>query len=117
MKIAVLVTNLPFDGIAARESLDLIFALAAVDHQVSVIFSDDAVYQLVKSNDSAELMVKDFRRSFKLFELYDIENLYICAESLRQRQLLANELVLDVQRLDSAELGQLLDTQHHVIKA
>ena len=117
MKIAVLVTSLPLDGIAARESLDLIFALAAVDHQVSVIFSDDAVYQLVKSNDSAELMVKDFRRSFKLFELYDIENLYICAESLRQRQLQATELVLDVRALENTELSQLLSMQHHVIKA
>lgn len=117
MNIAVVVTNLPFDGIAARESLDLIFALAAVDHQVSVIFSDDAVYQLVKADDSAELMVKDFRRSFKLFELYDIEQLYICAESLRQRQLQASALVLDLQVLESAEFSQLLYTQHHVIKA
>lgn len=117
MKIAVLVTRLPLDGIAARESQDLIFALAAVDHQVSVIFSGDAVYQLLKANDSAELLVKDFRRSFKLFELYDIEHLYICSESLRQRQLQANALVLDVQMLDSDELSQLLSTQHHVIKA
>ena len=117
MKIAVLVTSLPLDGIAARESFDLIFALAAVDHQVSVIFSDDAVYQLVKATDSAELMIKDFRRSFKLFELYDIEDVYICAESLRQRQLQASELVLDLQLLKSAELSQLLYTQHHVIKA
>jgi tRNA 2-thiouridine synthesizing protein C len=117
MKIAVLVTSLPFDGIAARESLDLIFALAAVDHQLSVVFSDDAVYQLVKADDSAELMVKDFRRSFKLFELYDIENLYICAESLRQRQLQANALVLDAQPLESTELSQLLSTHQHLIKA
>lgn len=117
MKIAVLVTSLPFDGIAARESLDLIFALAAVDHQVCVIFSDDALYQLVKADDSAELMVKDFRRSFKLFELYDIEDVYICAESLRQRQLQANALLLDAQPLESSELSQLLYTQHHVIKA
>lgn len=117
MKIAVLVTSLPLDGIAARESLDLIFALAAVDHQVSVIFSDDAVYQLVKATDSAEVMVKDFRRSFKLFELYDIEDLYICSESLRRRQLQANKLVLDVQVLESLELSQLLYTQQHVIKA
>jgi tRNA 2-thiouridine synthesizing protein C len=117
MKIAVLVTSLPLHGIAARESLDLIFALAAVDHQVSVIFSGDAVYQLVKADDSAELMVKDFRRSFKLFELYDIEDLYICAESLQQRQLQANALVLDVQPLESSELSQLLSMQHHVIKA
>lgn len=117
MKIAVLVTSLPLQGIAARESLDLIFALAAVDHQLSVIFSDNAVYQLVKADDSAELMVKDFRRSFKLFELYDIENLYICAESLRQRQLQANALVLNVQPLECDELSQLLYTQHHVIKA
>lgn len=117
MKIAVLVTSLPLDGIAARESLDLIFALAAVDHQVSVIFSDDAVYQLVNADESTELLVKDFRRSFKLFELYDIENLYLCAESLRQRQLQANALVLDVQPLENSELSQLLYTQHHVIKA
>ncbi len=117
MKIAVVVTSLPLHGVAARESLDLIFALAAVDHQLSVIFSGNAVYQLVKADESAELLVKDFRRSFKLFELYDIEQLYVCAESLRQRQLQANELVLDVQPLDSSELSQLLYTQHHVIKA
>lgn len=117
MKIAVLVTKLPFQGIEARESLDLIFALAAVDHQVSVVFSDDAVYQLLKADDSADLMVKDFRRSFKLFELYDIEQLYICAASLRQRKLETNELVLDVQPLEADELSQLLLTQQHLIKA
>lgn len=117
MKIAVLVTSLPLQGIAARESMDLIFALAAVDHQLSVVFSGDAVYQLVKADDSAELMVKDFRRSFKLFELYDIEQLYICTESLRQRNLDASELVLAVQQLESAELNQLLSTQQHVIRA
>ena len=117
MKIAVLVTSLPLDGIAARESFDLIFALAAVDHQVSVIFSDDAVYQLVKATDSAELMIKDFRRSFKLFELYDIEQLYVCAESLKLRQLQANALVLDAQPLESSELSKLLYAQQHVIKA
>ncbi len=117
MKIAVFITSLPLQGIAARESLDLIFALAAVDHQVSVIFSGDAVYQLVKADDSAALLVKDSRRSFKLFELYDIENVYVCAESMRQRQLQTNALMLDLQQLESSELSQLLHTQHHVIKA
>lgn len=117
MKIAVLLSKLPLQDIAARESLDLIFALAAVEHQVSVIFCDDAVYQLLKSEDSAELLVKDFRRSFKLFELYEIEQLYVCAESLRQRKLQASQLMLDLRALDTAELNQLLDTQHHLIKA
>ena len=117
MKIAVLVTSLPCDGIAARESLDLIFALAAVEYQVSVIFSGDAVYQLVKADDSSELMAKDFRRSFKLFELYDIEDVYVCAESLRQRQLQASELVLDVRALETTELSQLLSIQQHLMKA
>lgn len=117
MKIAVLVTKLPLQNIEARESMDLIFALAAVDHQVSVIFSGDAVYQLLKADDSAELMVKDFRRSFKLFELYEIDQLYVCAESLKQRYLRVAELTLDLQPLESSELSQLLYTQQHVIKA
>ncbi|RVT47328.1 sulfurtransferase complex subunit TusC [Rheinheimera sediminis] len=117
MNIAVLVTSLPLHGIAARESLDLIFAMAAVDHQVSVIFSGDAVYQLVKSDASTDIMVKDFRRSFKLFELYDIEQLYVCAASLRQRQLHANELVLNIQPIEHDELNQLLSAHQHLIKA
>lgn len=117
MNIAVLLTKPPLQGIAARESLDLIFALAAVDHQVTVVFSDDAVYQLCKAEDSAELMVKDFRRSFKLFELYDIDQLYVCAESLAQRNLAATDLVLPLQTLDYDQLSQLLFSQQHVIKA
>ena len=117
MKIAVVVTKLPLQGIEARESLDLIFALAAVDHQVSVIFSGDAVYQLTKADDSIALMVKDVRRSFKLFELYDIDQLYVCADSLKQRHIKASELVLDLKLLEAAELSQLLFTHQHLIKA
>jgi tRNA 2-thiouridine synthesizing protein C len=117
MKVAVLLTKLPLQGIDARESLDLIFALAAVEHQVSVIFSGDAVYQLLKAQDSATVQVKDFRRSFKLFELYDIEQLYVCAESLRLRNIQLSELSLQLQPLEAAELNQLIKTQQHLIKA
>ena len=117
MNIAVVVTRLPLQGIAARESLDLIFALAAVDHQLSVIFADDAVYQLLKAQDSTATLTKDFRRSFKLFELYEIDNLYVCAESLKQRNLKLDNLMLEVKPLEHTELSRLLHNQQHVIRA
>lgn len=117
MNITVLLTHSPLDGIKARESLDLIFALSAVDHQVSVVFTQDAVYQLLPATDSQQVSVKDIRRSFKLFELYDIEQLYVSTEALEQRQLTFNELVPGLQPLDKVALSQLLNTQQHVIKA
>lgn len=117
MKIAVIHTKAPFDGVYARETQDLVLALAAVDYQLSLVFTDDAVYQLLQGEDSRQLHIKDLRPRQKLFELYEIDQLYVCAESLRQRQLSAEQLQGQVQLLEGPGLRQLLSEQHHLIGA
>jgi len=117
MKIAVILTKAPFDGVYARESQDLILALAAVDYQLSLIFCDDAVYQLIAGHDSQLLQLKDLRPRQKLFALYDIDRLYVCAQSLRQRGIAAECLPADYQVLEGPALRQLLLEQQHLIGA
>ncbi|MDP5191787.1 DsrE family protein, partial [Rheinheimera baltica] len=49
--LLVLLRYSPFNNAQGREALDLILALAAVDHNVSVLFSGDAVFQLLPTKD------------------------------------------------------------------
>lgn len=85
--IAIIQSHSPFNQAKARETLDLILALAAVEHQVTVIFHEDAVYQLLSLGDEQPYPLKAFQKSFGLFALYAIERCLVCAASLQARGL------------------------------
>ncbi len=115
--ILVLQQHSPFNSSKGREALDMVLALAAVEHNVSILFSADAVYQLLASLDHADFMLKTYPRSFKLFTLYDIEQVYVCQQSLAQRGLSEDQLSIPVTVLDAAGIANLLATQHQVISS
>lgn len=117
MNIALVQTKAPFDDVYARETQDLILALAAVEHCVTIIYSGDAIYQLIKGDDSAILGVKDLRARQKLYSLYDIEALYVCEESLSARGFSQQDLTIEATVLTPLELRALLSAQHHILGA
>ena len=113
--ILILQRHSPFSSSHGREALDLALAMAAVEHNVSLLFSADAVYQLLRHNLSAEFALKDYTKSFKLFELYDIEQVYVCQQSMIERGLTADDLAIDVQITTPEQLPALFAGQHQVI--
>ena len=113
--ILVLQRHSPFNSSKGREALDLILALAAVEHNVSVLFSGDAVYQLLPTQDQADFKLKAYPRSFKLFALYDIEQVYICQQSLLQRGINQNSISINAKVLSKQDIALLLTQQHQVI--
>ena len=115
--ILVLQRHSPFNNSKGREALDLILALAAVEHNVSVLFSGDAIYQLLPTLDQPDFKLKAYPRSFKLFGLYDIVQVYVCHQALTDKGLDANALSIGVTVLDKAAIAQLLHKQHQVITA
>ena len=46
------------------------------------------------------LLQKDFIRTFKLLDLYDIEQRFICADSLDQYNLHAEQLIISAEKID-----------------
>lgn len=82
--ILVIFSSSPFTHTRAREGQDLLMALAAVEHQVSVLYCGAGVLQLRQHPVPTALPVKDFTVQQKLFDLYDIAATYACNESLRQ---------------------------------
>lgn len=113
--ILVIQRHAPFNSSHGREALDLLLALAAVEHQVSVLFSADAVYQLLPTTDQPDIKLKAYPRSFKLFALYDIDQVYVCQESLLQRNIQPTELSIPAKVIDAGQIQLLIGQQQQVI--
>ncbi|MDX3775128.1 sulfurtransferase complex subunit TusC [Chromatiaceae bacterium AAb-1] len=113
--ILIIQRHSPFNQATGRESLDLILALAAVEHKVTVLFTGDAIYQLLPADTAASLLLKPYNRGFKLFGLYDIEQVYVCQQSMIERNIPVNVLPAGMQLASADVIRQLLSQQQHLI--
>ena len=114
-KFAFINRKAPYGTIYALESLEVVLISAAFDQDVSLVFSDDGVYQLKKGQATKDVGMKNFSPTYRALEGYDIEKLYVEKESLEARGLTTDDLIVDVEVLDSAEMAALLEEQDVVL--
>jgi tRNA 2-thiouridine synthesizing protein C len=105
----------PYGTIYALESLEVVLISAAFDQDVSLAFIDDGVYQLAKGQRTKAIDVKNFSPTYRALEGYDIEKLYVAKESLTERGLTEDDLLVDVQVVSAAEMADLMDQQDVVL--
>lgn len=105
----------PYGTIYALESLEVVLISAAFDQDVSLAFLDDGVYQIVKGQHTKAISMKNFSPTYRALEGYDIEKLYVEKESLDQRGLTEDDLLVDVQVMSSAEMAKMMSEQDVVI--
>ena len=82
----------PYGTIYALESLEVVLIAAAFDQDVSLVFADDGVYQLMKGQDTEEIGMKNFSPTYSALGDYDIKKIYIEKESLDERGLSLDDL-------------------------
>lgn len=116
VKIAVVLQQSAFTSAIAREAHDMLLALAAVEHQLTVIYLADAVLQLVPTRVDANFGCKDFTPGQKLFGLYEIEQLLVSADACRQYQLHPDDFRVPAQLCSLAELQQQLSQHQHILR-
>ena len=73
-----------------------------------MFFVGDGVTQLLKAQQPAQTLSRDYISAFKLMDLYDIEQVYVCQRSLSQFGLSADDLLIDVTVAEADELAQTL---------
>ncbi len=105
----------PYGTVYALESLEVVLITAAFDQDVSLVFMDDGVYQLRKTQQTKGIEIKNFSPTYRALEGYDIEKLYVDAESLAERGLTEDYLLVDVTVLSRAEMGALMESQDVVL--
>lgn len=105
----------PHGTVYALEGLEVVLITAAFDQDVSLVFTDDGVYQLMKGIDTKGIEVKDFSKTYRALEGYDIEKLYVDQTSMDARGLTKDDLIVDVTVLSDDEMKNLMAEQDVVI--
>ena len=105
----------PYGTIYALESLEVVLITATFGQDVSVVFMDDGVYELAKGQNTKAIELKNFSPTYRALDGYDVEKLFVERESLEARGLTEADLVVPVEVLSAAEMGQLMAEQDVVL--
>ncbi|OGA97668.1 MAG: sulfurtransferase TusC [Burkholderiales bacterium RIFCSPHIGHO2_12_FULL_69_20] len=105
----------PFGTIYALESLEVVLIAATFDQDVSLVFIDDGVYELVKGQNPKDIGIKNHAPTYRALDGYDVEKLYVDADSMAARGLTEADLLVPVAVLSTAEMADLMAEQDVVL--
>ena len=105
----------PYGTIYALESLEVVLITATFDQDVSLVFVDDGVYELVKGQQTKDIGIKNFSPSYRALDGYDVEKLYVDKQSLEQRGLTESDVLVPVEVLDAKAMGELMAEQDVIL--
>ena len=116
MKLAFLFRTAPHGNAISREGLDALLAATAFcdEEEIGVFFIDDGVFNLLDGQNPELLLQKDFIRTFKLLDLYDIEQRFVCDDSLDQYNLQTEQLIISAEKIDRTSLINKLNQAEKV---
>jgi tRNA 2-thiouridine synthesizing protein C len=108
-------TQTPYSSSTAQEGLD--FALAATNfgHTVSVLFKDDGIFQLVKSDSIKG--VKNHSKRLASMPFFDIESCFVCQLSATRRGVNIDDVMnaIDATFVTAAQQIELISSSDHVV--
>jgi len=112
--VAILNASAPLSKANAKDSLDVALIFGSYEQSISLYFQGEGVYQLIADQQPELIQQKDFLKTLAALEFYDIENIYVCDNSLNQRGLSGNFSIENVQRLNLDDFSKSLH-QHQTI--
>lgn len=107
----------PHDGIVAQETLDQMLTVAAFDQPTRLLFLDDGVFQLKSGQRPDGLGLKHISPMFEALAVFDVEGLWVEAESLHERALTPAGLSMPVHLIARAQVPAFLATADVLVSA
>lgn len=114
-KILFINRHAPYGQSLARESLDALLASAAYDQDISVLFCDDGVFQLIKDQNAEAIEQKTLASTLPALELYDITQVFAQESALQQRGINTSDLVIPTTLLSNDQINDLKQQQHSIL--
>ena len=114
-KILIIARTAPYGSSLAREGLDYVLTSAAYDQDISLLFSGDGLFQLMKQQQPQQINLKSQIGAMEILPLYDIEKLFAVEEDLIERNINTEELGMEVTIIKRSEVSQLIYSQDKVL--
>ena len=112
--ILVLHTHSGLNSLAGKEALDLSLIFGSYEQNVSVLFYDLGVTQALAHQDPELISQKDYLSTIKALDIYDIEQVYACQQSLIKLSLDSHELIDGIEQASSEKITQLKQQADHI---
>jgi tRNA 2-thiouridine synthesizing protein C len=106
--IAVLMRKAPYGSVYTAEGFRSMMGVGVFEMDISVLFADDGVYALLKSQNPAALGMKPLGDGFPSLSDFGVTRFYVHAPSLAERGLAPADLVMDVELVDDAGAAGVL---------
>jgi len=116
MNILFIQHHAPYDGYYAQEMLDMLLVVAAFGQTLSVLFQGDGVWQLVAKQQPQTLGRLSIVAQLQALPLYDVEAVYVDEQSLRERGLTAEQLLLPVQIIHNDHIASFINQHQQLIR-
>ncbi|MCK3654932.1 sulfurtransferase [Pasteurellaceae bacterium Macca] len=117
-RLALLFTQPPFGSSQSREGLDALLAASAFcdEEEIAICFLNDGVFNLLPDQQPEAILQKDHIATFKLIELYELRECFVCQDSLLARGLNDTPLLLsDIILCPQAEIFNVLNRADKIL--
>ena len=105
----------PYGTVYALESLEVVLIGAAFEQDVSMLFVDDGIYEITKGQNTDGIGMKNFSKTYRALEMYDVEKLYVDQRSLDERGLTTDDLLVDVEVITTEQIQDLMEDNDVVL--
>ena len=113
--VAILNKSAPYGNVNGQESLDMALAMSNFGQNVSLFFIEDGVLQLIKQQTPLKIQHKAYYKTFAALTFYDIDNIYVCQQSLLQRNLTTSDLCIAVTLIQPKQFTALIANNDQVM--
>ena len=114
-KVIVMLRKAPYGSVYSAEAFRTIMGIAVFEMDICVAFIDDGVYTLVKDQNPTKLDMKPLGDGFPMLKDFDVKRFVIHQESLEERGLSADDLVLDVEIANNEQFAQIIEEYGRVL--
>ena len=113
--VTILMRKAPYGSVYTAEGFRTMMGIAVFEMDISVVFCDDGVYTLIKGQDPTKLDMKPLGEGFPMLKEFDVTKFYVHDESLEERGLTPEDLLMDVEIVDGARVAEILESTSSVL--
>jgi len=111
-KIMFVFKNPPHGNIHAYEGLEFVLITAAYEQDITLVFIGDGILALKKDQDTQELGIKGFMKTWRTLDDYEVEKLYVDKKSMEERGLTPDDLIVPVEVKEANDISGIMKEQH-----
>ncbi|WOT06830.1 sulfurtransferase complex subunit TusC [Shewanella youngdeokensis] len=114
-QLCIIFRQAPHGNAQGREALDLALLSASFEQEVSLIFTDEGILNLLDNQEPELIGAKDYIATFGALPMYDVDTILVCQQSMQTLAIQASDFKIDVEVCSAAKITHHLSLVDEVL--